>query len=123
MTYGLFLLLFASGQVYFYQCELPYDVDTSFGDNNFTGYRIGPDVKNHKAVGVGIYSNFRDYDVQVDTAVVHPPSEGISMKNIFTVKLDNQGSINSIVNGRGPGPSNVTERGQPLRCSNQTCSD
>ena len=80
-------------------------------------------MKNHKAVGVGIYSNFRDYDVQVKTAIVHPPSDGIEMKNIFTVKLDNQGSINSIVNGRGPGPKDNTERGHPHRCSDQTCSD
>lgn len=73
-----------------------------------------------KLLGIGIYSNFRDMDVMVDTAVVTPDS-GINMKNIFTVKLDNMGKIGSIINCRGPGPTPDTERGVPLRCLDESC--
>lgn len=110
-----------NGQVYFYQCELPYDADHSFADKNFVGYKVGPKAENHKAVGLGIYSNFRDHDIDVWTGLVHPPNDGIQMKNIFTVKLDNVGKISSVVNGRGPGPTIDTERGHPYRCSDETC--
>ena len=112
-----------NGEVYFYQCELAYDVDNTFAENSFVGYRVGPQVTKHKAIGLGIYSNFRDHNVKVATAVVHPSNDGIQMKNIFTVKLDNQGQINSIVNGRGSGPKNDTERGHPFRCSDELCSN
>jgi hypothetical protein len=109
------------GQVYFYQCEFPYDVDNTFGDKDYVGYRVGPQVTNHKAMGLGIYSNFRDYNVKVGTAVVHPEHDSIHMGNIFTVKLDNQGFISSVVNGRGPGATAGSERGHPLRCPNELC--
>ena len=78
-------------------------------------------MTNHKAVGLGIYSNFRDHDIVVKTGIAHPAGEGIEMRNLFTVKLDNKGKINSVVNGRGPGPDDDTERGHPYRCVNQTC--
>ena len=81
-------------------------------------------MENHKALGLGIYSNFRDYDVEVRTAVVHSTNNGgdIQMTNIFTVKLDNKGKISSIVNGRGPGPTMKMEGGHPYRCSDEACS-
>ena len=110
------------GQVYFYQSELPYDADQTFADNRFVGYKIGSNVQNHKAKGLGIYSNFRDHDVKTWTAIEHPVSNGIEMSNIFTVKLDNQGQINTIINGYGPGPtSDDTPYGTPLRCSDNNC--
>ena len=111
-----------NGQVYFYQSELPYDADESFEANKFVGYKVGSNVKNHKAKGLGIYSNFRDYNVSTWTAVEHPKSEeGIEMSNVFTVKLDNMGQINSVVNGHGPGPTKDTKFGTPLRCPDNTC--
>jgi len=110
------------GQVYFYQSELPYDADQTFANNRFVGYKIGSNVQNHKAKGLGIYSNFRDHDVKTWTAIEHPVSNGIEMSNIFTVKLDNQGQINSVINGYGPGPtSDDTAYGTPLRCSDNNC--
>lgn len=110
-----------NGQVYFYQSELPYDADQSFADNKFLGYKVGDSVTKHKAKGLGIYSNFRDHDVEVWTAVEHPPNDGIEMTNLFTVKLDNMGKINSVVNGLGPGPTSDDERGIPRRCVNNSC--
>lgn len=79
-------------------------------------------MSKHRATGLGIYSNFRDHDVQVSAGVVHPTIDGIHMKNIFTVKLDNMGQINSVVNNRGSGPATATERGVPHRCSDESCS-
>ena len=113
---------FKSGQVYFYQAELPYDANQSFADNQFVGYKVASKVDNHKAVGVGIYSNFRDYNVSVWTGVVHPSKGGIKMKNIFTVTLANDGKISSVVNGHGPGPTNDNQFGQPFRCRDELCS-
>ncbi len=109
------------GYVAFYQCELPYDVDQSYADKLFVGYRVGSDVETHTARGLGVYSNFRDFDVNVATAISHPESDGIEMSNLFTVYLDNQGKINSVVNGKGPGPASVSDRGIPFRCSDSAC--
>jgi hypothetical protein len=111
-----------NGYVAFYQCELPYDVDESYGEKSFVGYRVGSNIKSHEALGIGVYSNFRDYDVNVTTAIIHPESDGISMKNLFTVYLDNQGAIKTVVNFKGPGPTSVSERGIPFRCSDSSCS-
>jgi len=48
-----------SGETFFYQCELPYDVtQQNFGDPGYAGYRVSPTVKNHTAYGVGVYSFF-----------------------------------------------------------------
>ena len=111
------------GYVAFYQCELPYDVDQSYADKSFVGYRVGLDVKGHTAMGLGVYSNFRDFDVKVATAISHPESVGITMKNIFTVYLDNQGGISTVVNDKGPGPVSESDRGRPFRCHDNACSD
>lgn len=80
---------------------------------------------NHKAIGLGIYSNFRDHDIDVATGVqvLNSLNDGIQMKNIFTVKLDNMGKISSVVNGHGSGPMSDTERGVPHRCSDLTCGE
>jgi hypothetical protein len=96
------------GQAYFYQCELPYDVShDSFGHKGFTGYLVNESVKSHMLVAPGIYSNFRNKICQVSTAIKHPENDNIVVMNPFTVKLDNYGSIQSIINGNG-GPATAT---------------
>ena len=43
-----------AGRVYFYQNELPYDVDQeAFGDKHYAGYRVASSVQRHEAQGVG----------------------------------------------------------------------
>lgn len=91
------------GKVMFYQNELPYDVDESFGAKGFAGYKVGDNVKSHVAKAVGVYSNFRDYSVPVATGIVHPDVEGISFQNPFVVWLNNKGFIHSVINGKGEG--------------------
>ncbi len=82
-------------------------------------------MTNHKALGLGIYSNFRDHHIDVATGVFvsNPFQNGIQMNNMFTVKLDNQGKISSVVNGHGPGPMSDNERGVPHRCSDLICGE
>jgi len=97
--------------------------DHTFADDQYVGYRIGNEVNRHKALGLGIYSNFRDHDIRVFTAVAHPQIHGIEMRNICRVKLDHMRSINTVVNAMGPGPTSDSERGHPYRCSNEICSE
>jgi len=39
------------GVVYFYQTELPYDVDQSYAHDGYVGYRVNTKVKRHAAYG------------------------------------------------------------------------
>lgn len=95
-----------NGQVYFFQCELPYDVDQSFGANGFVGFRVNG--KNHQLGGAGVYCNFRDYNVMVKTGIVHPLAFDANVViNPFSVHLDNGGRIMTVVSdgfkyGGGP---------------------
>lgn len=90
------------GCVYFYQCELPYGVShASFGEKGYVGYLVEEHVIHHKVVGAGVYSNFRKEEVVVETAIRHPDRSTICCINPFTVHLDNNGYIKSIVNGIG----------------------
>jgi len=76
------------GRTYFYQCELPYDVNqTMFGDKGFAGYRVDAAVKRHEGFGLGIYSYFRDYECLVPAAIVAPDTDEVTFANAFTKKL------------------------------------
>ena len=91
------------GNVQFYQSEFPYDANCNFVD--FHGYHVHDDVTHHTAGGVGIYSNFRDHFVPVEMAIYHPTNQennkNIVFTDAFTKLLDNNGQINSIINGLG----------------------
>lgn len=98
--------------VSFYQCEFPYGVDHQFARNEFRGYLIGASVLEHEVYAPGVYSNFRNHPVLVSTAVEHPAKDSIRVLNPFTVKLDNDGGILSVVNGHG---GVATTQGKPIR--------
>lgn len=116
------------GNVQFYQSELPYDAALDFGREKFVGYRVHESVTDHAIGGAGVYSNFRDHDVHVETAMYHPrwPEEeeggeggknvaakaAVTVINPFVVKLDNGGVIRSVINGRGDA---ALEEGVPVR--------
>lgn len=98
-----------NGNVQFYQCELPYDVDGSYGHQNYLGYKVHRNVSEHKLGGAGVYSNFRDYNVLVQAAIQHPRvfEDNSQVTNPFTKHLDHQGRIMTVVtdgnqNGGGP---------------------
>jgi len=98
-----------SGETFFYQCELPYDVtQQNFGDPGYAGYRVSPTVKNHTAYGVGVYSFFRDYTVATPSGFVAPA--GTKFVDPFNRFLSGNGQITHIVNGQG----NTVNNANPL---------
>lgn len=110
------------GQVYFYQCELPYDVPTQadWKDetvDGYAGYKVADHVQQHTAYGLGIYSYFRDAsDVYLENAIVAPDQPEVRINHMVTVWLNgNRNGSNSgirhIINGRGqPAISNVSQK-------------
>ena len=108
------------GQVAFYQCELPYGVSHDrFGESGYTGYLIHDDVESHEVHAPGIYTNFRNEEVKVPTAITHPEKDTIQCINPFTVRLDNHFGVNSIVNGQG---RPAAAQGIPVRLNSREAS-
>ena len=88
-----------NGTSYFYQSELPYDVDAAYGAAAFCAYRVAPHVSRHCAHGAGAYAFFRDFAVRTPAAMVAPSSA--RFYGALTVFLGGQGSIESVLTGRG----------------------
>ncbi|VEU40320.1 unnamed protein product [Pseudo-nitzschia multistriata] len=82
------------GHVCFFQCELPYDVDTDF---NHTGYHVHQDVGVHTAKGLGVYSNFTQFSVVAAKGLSFPSLDLISIENPFTVFLNGKGGIKNVL--------------------------
>jgi hypothetical protein len=115
--YGLFVEHFQeyqtiwngeNGKVYFYQCEIPYDVPsteawTHDGIKGWAAYKVADHVKKHEAIGLGIYSYFRDAAVIMDQAAEAPKGPGIKFTNIMTFWLNglDGGEVKSVINGVG----------------------
>lgn len=76
-----------NGTTIMYQSELPYDVDQTYGDQGFAGYRVNADVQSHTGYGIGVYSFFRDHDVSTPSGIVTPEGKGIHFTNSFSVYL------------------------------------
>jgi hypothetical protein len=92
------------GRVFFYQNEIPYDVtQASFCDLNYVGYRVDEGVRNHRGIGMGVYSYFRDYECLVQSAFRAPENEGVQFENIFTRYLTGNSGILHVLNDRGKG--------------------
>ena len=73
----------------------------SFGDRGYTAYRVEDGVKAHEAHGVGVYSFFRDHEVEVASGVLAPSGAGVNFRNVFSRHLNGGGSILSAINGVG----------------------
>lgn len=90
------------GEVYLYQSELPYDVtQANYADQGYHSYSLGDNVTHHMAYGVGVYSNFIDDDVIMDSGIKAPISSEIRFTNSFTKFLNNYGEIVHVLNGMG----------------------
>lgn len=83
-----------NGSVTFFQCELPYDVNTDF---THTGYRVHKDVNVHYGRGIGVYSNFTCFDVVADKGIMFPEKDLIKIENPFTVFLAGGGGIAKVL--------------------------
>lgn len=91
------------GKLYFYQSELPYDVShQDFCEPGYAGYVVGDSVRAHTAVGVGVYSYFRDSECLLPSAIKAPVGQGIEFISTFIRHLNGYGGILGIMNGRGP---------------------
>ena len=78
------------GNVTFFQCELPYDVNV---DYSHTGYHVHKDVEAHNGRGIGVYSNFTCFDVTANKGLMFPEKDDVSIQNPFTVFLNGSGGI------------------------------
>ncbi|MBN2617465.1 MAG: coagulation factor 5/8 type domain-containing protein [Spirochaetales bacterium] len=120
--YGLFVEHFQKyntlwngerGQMYFYQCEFAYDVpDNGWKDgeiNGYSAYKVSENVKNHLAMGLGMYSVFNNPNIEVHSAISSPVGEGIIFKNMLTVHLRN-GKIKHIFNELGNSVDNNNKK-------------
>ena len=101
------------GRTYFFQSELPYDVNETYGRDGFVGYRVGADVEAHDAHGVGVYHYFRDHAVTVPRAIACPPALEARFVAPLSVYLNGRGTIQRVINDKGNatgpagGPGNV----------------
>jgi hypothetical protein len=97
------------GCVYFYQCEMPYDVPSPeawkhAGINGYASYKVGDHVKKHQAWGIGIYCFF-DIPIIIDQAIETPAV----VENRFYHKVlkmlgwnkPTKTVVKSVINGKG----------------------
>lgn len=93
------------GQVFFYQSEYPYDVNTDYGDAGYVSYRVGAKVTQHQAYGVGTYSFFRDHPVKVANGFkIDAPlqtNNNIQFTNVFTWFIAGHGEMTHTIQGVG----------------------
>lgn len=131
IMYGLFVEHFQEyqtiwngngGKLYFYQSEMPYDApgQNAYMSHNgkvkgYASFKIGDDVETFEGVGLGIYCYNRDADIEIFSAAEIPEREGVSIRNIVTVKLNGRGQITHVINNNGDA---VTSAGDTSRIKN-----
>lgn len=104
------------GRVYMYQSEMPYDVpDPATWGAGYASYKVGDNVKQHEAWGVGIYCFFRDAAITARSAIIAPSVPGVRFHNLTTLWLSgNRGSeVSHIINQIGAAAT-VNNRHQTL---------
>ncbi|MBC62492.1 MAG: hypothetical protein CMP11_08540 [Zetaproteobacteria bacterium] len=101
-----------NGRTFFFQCELPYDVDQeSFGNQGYTGYKVNEKVNTHELRGAGVYSFFRDFPCIVESAFLLPiEKENVKYQNIFTRYLNGFGGILYVLNKKGSSTGSLMSR-------------
>lgn len=93
------------GATYFYQSEIAYDVNQTWGALGNVGYRVGPSVTSHKGYGIGVYQYFRDFAVVANTAMIVPDALVSSIVNPVAVFLNGKGTIQHVINDLGASTS------------------
>jgi hypothetical protein len=100
------------GRTYFYQSEIPYDppdqasYTSAPGTNGWASYKVGDNVTDHEAWGLGIYSVFRHPDVVLSRAIEVPQKPGVRFHHMITVALDDKGEISNVIDDKG-GPTSL----------------
>lgn len=135
--YGLFVEHFQGwqtlwngerGRTWFYQNELPYDPPSQRGwradsdkvsNRGWAAYKVADHVRQHEAIGMGVYANFTaDPSIVLDSAVEVPDTPGVRIENVTTISLGGgKGTIAHPVNQAGaaakPGAIRQTLRRYP----------
>lgn len=131
--YGLFVEHFEGwqtvwngekGRTFFYQNELPYDPPSqkawrADSDRGWAAYKVADHVRQHHAVGLGVYANFTaDPSIVLASAIEVPDAAGVSIDNVTTISLGGgKGTIAHPVNAAGaaarPGSIRQTLRRYP----------
>ncbi len=127
-VYGLFVEHFQqyqtywngeNGRMYFYQSETPYDpqaqdqwMSHDGTVKGYSSYKVGNNVNNHLAVGLGIYDvliNTNGASIFLDNAIEVPNKPNVMVQNVCIVEISaGDGPLvgmNSIINGTGAGTS------------------
>lgn len=114
--YGLFVEHFhhyqtvwngENGAVYFYQSEAPYDVPDqqswmNGAINGYASYKVADHVKQHKAIGMGVYCFFNENpEVKLNSAIEAPISPDITFERMTAVSLGGTGEISHVLNSNG----------------------
>jgi hypothetical protein len=91
-----------NGKAYFYQSEFPYDVtQANYGDKAYSAFVVNDNVTNFEGYGLGAYSFFRDYAVEVESGIRAPQKPGVTLTNSISVFLNGNGGIKHIVDEEG----------------------
>ncbi len=108
-----------NGKLFFYQSEIPYDVPNQASWKSHDGtvdgyasYKVGDNVTNHEAYGLGIYSFHRDATINLENAIEVPDVTGISIQNACTVMLAGNPGISHVINGLGDAVTIAGQRQQ-----------
>lgn len=125
-AYGLFVEHFQeydilwrgeNGATYFLQNEKCYDpqkqsewMSHNGTKNGYAAYKVANNVKNHYAVGLGVYDvfiNTNGASIHLDTAIEVPDTQNVLIENAVISEIANadgpQVGINSIINSTAPG--------------------
>jgi hypothetical protein len=100
------------GRTYFYQSEIPYDppdqqsFTSAQGVNGWASYKVADQVASHESWGLGIYSVFRQPNVNLTRAIEVPVKPGVRFHHMITVALDDKGEISNVINDKG-GPTHL----------------
>lgn len=96
------------GRVFFYQSEMPYDPPSQEawmnGDvRGFASYKVAEAVKEHEAVGLGVYCVFWKAPVVADRAIEAPRARGVRLRNMIAVRLNGKpdSGIGHVLNEQG----------------------
>jgi hypothetical protein len=109
------------GNVVFFQNENPYEVPSQSAwmssptQDGYPAFDVGSNVTSFQGWGMGSYSFF-DQGVAIENAMAFqaPDTPGVAFHDIFTMFLNGDGGISSVINGTGAavnssntGPSDV----------------
>ncbi|MEX0325634.1 MAG: hypothetical protein AB3N33_06060 [Puniceicoccaceae bacterium] len=100
------------GELYFLQCETPYDVPNqaaymSHGGTvkGYAAYKVGDHVQHHQASMIGIYDVFVDTngaEIAIENSIEVPDSPGVHIHHACNVSISPLGGIHYIINGQVP---------------------